>query len=145
MVPPHVVQAFGLGNIALNVIGHGNQVSAGNEGNFAITESSVPAGTPSTLGLAFNTIGNNNTTTAIGPLAVAGSLFKNNLNGANQVVQLGPGIALNRNRIGAATTATTTAATDTSTPVKRIGATQAGAINKTVAGVTKRLHIKAPG
>lgn len=129
-----IVQAFGLGNIALNGRGDGNQVSAGNLTPGA-TDAGVPAQTPSTLGLAFNTFGNNNTATAIGPLAVAGSVLGNGRNDVGRVLQTGPGIALNRNRIGP-----TTAATHTSTPLKRIGATRAGSINsKTVAGKTKNL------
>ena len=135
----HIVQAFGLGNIAFNGRGDGNQVSAGNRTPLA-TDAGVPAPTPSTLGLAFNTLGNNNTSTAIGPLAVAASVFGNGRNGVNRVLQTGPGIALNRNRIGTSSAAVTTTATHTAAPLKRIGTTVAEAINKTVARVTKGLH-----
>ena len=75
-----VVQAFGLGNIALAGRGDGNQVSAGNLTPGA-SDSGVISPTPSTLGLAFNALGRENTATAIGPLAVAGSVFGNGRNG----------------------------------------------------------------
>jgi hypothetical protein len=139
----HVVQAFGLGNIALNGFGDGNQVSAGNLTPGA-TDAGVPPQTRSTFGLAFNTLGHDNTVTAIGPLAFAGSILGSNRNDVNRVLQIGPGIALNRNRIGSTTSAATTAAPQPSSPAKGFGAKVAAAINKSLAGVAKSLHLPGP-
>ena len=91
---PLFVQAFGTGNAAFNIAGDANFVSAGNL-SAPLADAGVGPGTPSTLGFAFNVFGSNNSVTAIGPLAVAGVLGKDNLNGANRVLQLGPGFNIN--------------------------------------------------
>jgi len=88
-----LTQAYGTGNAAFNLGGVGNYVSAGNLVSPA--ESGIPLGTKSTLGLAFQALGNNNTVTAVGPFAVAGAIGTNNLNGANRVLQSGPGVNIN--------------------------------------------------
>jgi len=92
-----IVQAYGTGNTAFNVGGNGNLVSAG--AFFPSTEPGIPAGTKSTLGLAFNALGNDNTVTAVGPLAIAGALGKDGLNGANRVIRTTPGLNINGNSI----------------------------------------------
>jgi hypothetical protein len=80
-------QAFGNFNAAFNLGGKGNVVSAGN-----LFFDDVPAG-PSTGGVAFNAVGNDNDVTAIGPGAFAGTLGVSNLNaaGGNAVNQVGFG------------------------------------------------------
>ena len=92
-----IVQAYGTGNAALNVGGNGNFVSAG--AFFPGTEPGIPQGTKSTLGLAFNALGNDNTVTAVGPLAIAGAIGKDGLNGANRVIRTTPGLNINGNSI----------------------------------------------
>jgi len=82
----NLVQAVGLGNVAFNLGGKGNAVSAG---------TLLPATKASTLGMAFNVLGNDNDVTAFGPLAIAGAIGKNGLNGANAVTQVGPGLNIN--------------------------------------------------
>ena len=88
------VQAYGTGNAAVNIGGKGNVVSAGNvNGNPPFV--GVPLNTKSVAALAFQAGGSNNVVTAVGPLAVAGALGKDNLTGANKVLQVGPGININ--------------------------------------------------
>src|SRR6185312_7098232 len=68
---PLLVQSYGTGNAAFNVGGNGSVVSAGNlivPG--AANETGIPNGTKSTLGVAFNALGNNNTVSVVGPLGV---------------------------------------------------------------------------
>lgn len=89
-----VVQAVGLANAAFNVGGKGNFVSAGNV-ILPGAETGIPFGTTSTGGVAFNAFGNDNTVSAVGPLAIAGAIGKDGLNGANHVLQNGPGININ--------------------------------------------------
>ena len=71
-------------NFVLNVGGGGNTISAGGPGN---------------LNAGFNFFGNTNTVAAgPGPLALAGSVFKDGLT----VTKTNPGIAINNFRIGGA-------------------------------------------
>lgn len=90
-----IVQAYGTGNAALNVAGNGNFISAG--AFFPSTEPGIPQGTKSTLGVAFNILGNDNTVTAVGPLAIAGALGKDGQNGVNRVIRTTPGLNINGN------------------------------------------------
>ena len=68
--------AIGLGNAAYNLSGDGNQVTVGDQG--------------SNFGLGFSVLGNRNDVVVSGPLAVGGTLFQNDLNGADAVEQFGP-------------------------------------------------------
>jgi len=72
------VRAVGVGNAAFNLGGKGNDVFAGDFGK------------ASTLGVAFNVLGNDNAVRAFGPLAVAGVIGQDGKN----VLQDGPGINL---------------------------------------------------
>jgi hypothetical protein len=93
-----LVQAYGTGNAAFNLAGNGSWVSAGNSViGGAVNETGIPGGTASTAGLAFNARGDNNTVSAVGPLAVAGGIGQNNQNGANRILQVGPGLNINHN------------------------------------------------
>jgi len=90
----NVVQSVGLANAAFNIGGKGNLVSVGNV-TLNPAEVGIPLGTPSTGGVAFNILGNDNTVSAVGPLAIAGALGKDGLNGVNRVLQVGPGVNIN--------------------------------------------------
>jgi hypothetical protein len=97
---PMIVQAFGVGNSAFNGSGNANIVSVGNfdqpDVASALGGAAIPTGTPSTLGVAFNGLGQNNTVTALGPLALAGTLGVNDHNstatGFPSVTQQGTGV-----------------------------------------------------
>jgi hypothetical protein len=90
---PSFVQAFGTGNTATNAGGNGNVVSAGTVNPFSVGVSNVvnvtppvviggvPAGTVSNFGAAFSSVGQNNSVTAVGPLALAGTFGVNDHNG----------------------------------------------------------------
>jgi hypothetical protein len=78
-----IVQAFGVGNSAFSGSGNANIVSVGNFDQplvaNALGGAAIPVNTPSTLGVAFNGLGQNNTVTALGP-AIAGTLGVNDHN-----------------------------------------------------------------
>jgi hypothetical protein len=77
---PNKVSANGIGVSAYNTVGDGNTISA--SGAFD--------------NIAFNIAGNNNVIAAgpQGPLAIAGAIGSSNNNGANSIIQNGPGIKI---------------------------------------------------
>jgi hypothetical protein len=98
---PMIVQAFGLANSAFSGSGNANIVSVGNFNQVdvanALGGAAIPVNTPSTLAAAFNGLGQNNTVTALGPFALAGTLGVNDHNTAAggtfpSVTQMGPGV-----------------------------------------------------
>jgi hypothetical protein len=84
---PMIVQAFGLGNAAFNGSGSGNIVSVGNFDQALVAGAPTPVGaqipvnTPSSFGVGFNALGQNNIVTALGP-SIAGTLGVNDHNAA---------------------------------------------------------------
>jgi hypothetical protein len=103
------VGASGLGNIAINLFGHGTSQFGNNvlaQGNFNVAanlggqDNDVEAGQQiGRLNTAFNVFGSNNTVHAApGPLALAGSILQNN----STVTKAGPGFNINGAEIGGA-------------------------------------------
>ena len=93
-------------NGARNIGGSSNELSVGGPGsnlNFVLNvgggSSTISAGGPGNLNAGFNFFGTTNTVAAgPGPLALAGSVFKDGLT----VTKTNPGIAINNFRIGGA-------------------------------------------
>ena len=100
-----ILSAGGVGsnlNVVLNGGGSDNTISAG------------ATGVPGSLNAGFNFFGGTNTVTAgPGPLALAGSIFKN---GPPPVTQTGPGIAINGDPFGGAAATSGQSSTVPNTP-----------------------------
>ena len=121
----NITSTGGYFNGARNIVGNGNTLSAGGPGSNLNARpqrrrkrqhisAGATGGEPGNLNAGFNFFGGTNTVTAgPGPLALAGSIFKN---GPPPVTQTGPGIAINNNRIGGAAATSGQSSTVRNTP-----------------------------
>ena len=120
-----ITSTGGYYNGARNIVGDGNDLSAGgpgsnlnvvlNGGGSGNTISAGATGVPGNLNAGFNFFGGTNTVAAgPGPLALAGSIFRNGL----AITQTGPGIAINDNPFGGAAATSGQSSTVSNTPAR---------------------------
>jgi hypothetical protein len=96
---PNKVSANGIGVSAYNTVGSGNTVTSTGVENTAsniLGNGNTISASGAFDNIAFNIAGNNNVIAAgpKGPLAIAGAIGSSNNNGANSIIQNGPGIKI---------------------------------------------------